>query len=365
MTRARRRITVPLCLALVIPVGLAASNSAEPADVLVFSGTGGERPDGTDRGNDVLTELASGSAEFTITVTEDPAVLTAQTLADYDVLLFNNPSGASGAAPFTADQRTQITAWVECGGGVVAVGQATNAWSDWSDWDELVGIVASSSSAANTPVTVTADSPMTASFGAKGTTVSIADSFTSSADGQGPQDLSTDVTELLTMPGGPVAWTSTFRGANRSFVTDLGDAATTWDLPAFRDHVTEGISHAGAVRPDAECVDAIGSGGGAGAVPLPVGATMVVLSPPASSNTNPVRYAPDTIVLTAGSTIELLNADTVAHTITDSSGRKLFDSGFVALGATGTVEGVESLAPGTYDFFCQLHPVMVGTITIV
>ncbi|MFT5223643.1 MAG: plastocyanin [Glaciecola sp.] len=362
MITPRTMALVPLCIVALAPLVSAAQADEGAARVLVYSGTQGDRPDGADRGNDALSQLAEETGEFTIDVTDDAAAMTIETLANYDVVLWNNPSGSGAAAPFSSEQRDQIVAWTQCGGGFVGIGQALAAWSDWDSWDELVGVVAESSSASKAKVTVLADSPITAPFGPKGASFSLAERFYAAATGQGPQDLSSDVTQLLaTSAQSAAAWTSTFRGNNRSFVTSLGHNAPTWDLPAFRTHVVEGIAHAAAVRPDEDCVAAIGGS----TATLPVGAAMVVFSPVASSSTNPIRYAPDTIVLSAGSSIEFVNLDTVTHTITDATGARRFDTGFVNLGATATVAGLESLAPGTYDFICQLHPVMTGTITIV
>jgi plastocyanin len=54
------------------------------------------------------------------------------------------------------------------------------------------------------------------------------------------------------------------------------------------------------------------------------------------------------------------NADGVSHTVTAASGE--FDSGDVPGGATGTFQAPG--APGSYQFFCQIHPGMTGTLTV-
>jgi plastocyanin len=58
--------------------------------------------------------------------------------------------------------------------------------------------------------------------------------------------------------------------------------------------------------------------------------------------------------------VTVANADGVPHTVTATSGG--FDSGDVPGGATGTFQAPG--APGTYEFFCQIHPGMTGTLTV-
>jgi plastocyanin len=61
-----------------------------------------------------------------------------------------------------------------------------------------------------------------------------------------------------------------------------------------------------------------------------------------------------------GATVTVANRDGVPHTVSadDSS----FDSGNVDAGATGAF--VAPSAPGTYQFHCEIHPQMNGTLTV-
>jgi plastocyanin len=82
-------------------------------------------------------------------------------------------------------------------------------------------------------------------------------------------------------------------------------------------------------------------------------------------------YTPGTIEIQQGDGITLINADAATeikswkgHTITEVGPDVRFDSGFVALGATGEVHGVPQLTPGRYGFFCRVYPFMRGTLIV-
>ncbi|MDW3219156.1 MAG: cupredoxin domain-containing protein [Acidimicrobiales bacterium] len=61
-----------------------------------------------------------------------------------------------------------------------------------------------------------------------------------------------------------------------------------------------------------------------------------------------------------GTTIEVTNSDGAAHTLTARDGS--FDTGLLSGGDRATFTA--PLAPGTYEFFCELHPSMTGTLTV-
>jgi plastocyanin len=63
---------------------------------------------------------------------------------------------------------------------------------------------------------------------------------------------------------------------------------------------------------------------------------------------------------TPGAVVEVANADAAAHTLTASGGA--FDSGVVEQGAVGSF--VAPAEPGTYDFYCEIHPSMTGSLVV-
>jgi plastocyanin len=77
-------------------------------------------------------------------------------------------------------------------------------------------------------------------------------------------------------------------------------------------------------------------------------------------STNPdAFYVPDAIQVRAGQTITWTNRDTDPHDVTAVDGS--FYSGPIADGATYRLTLTQ---PGTYQYFCTLHPEMLGVIVV-
>ena len=66
--------------------------------------------------------------------------------------------------------------------------------------------------------------------------------------------------------------------------------------------------------------------------------------------------------------LDFLNADSAFHDVTstarDTEGNAVFKSTTVGLGTKVAVNGVETLAAGTYPFYCSVHPNMQGNLTV-
>jgi plastocyanin len=72
-------------------------------------------------------------------------------------------------------------------------------------------------------------------------------------------------------------------------------------------------------------------------------------------------YSPREIIVAPGSRVLWINRDDVPHTVTSTAKPRAFDS--------GALDGEESFTfvfptPGTYDYFCALHPHMTGRVII-
>ncbi len=81
-----------------------------------------------------------------------------------------------------------------------------------------------------------------------------------------------------------------------------------------------------------------------------------------SNNTIIVQSAsfqPDSLTVPAGTTVTWINRDIVRHTVTSTEG--LFDSGRLESGGSFTYTFEE---PGTFDYYCTIHPVMQGTVIV-
>jgi plastocyanin len=72
-----------------------------------------------------------------------------------------------------------------------------------------------------------------------------------------------------------------------------------------------------------------------------------------------VAFAPVDIEVPVGTTVDWTNEDPFAHTVTARDGA--FDSGTMDGGGTFSQAFEE---PGTFDYFCAIHPSMTGTVTV-
>ncbi|MGI0101899.1 MAG: cupredoxin domain-containing protein [Nitrosotalea sp.] len=77
-------------------------------------------------------------------------------------------------------------------------------------------------------------------------------------------------------------------------------------------------------------------------------------------------YNPDVVTVTPGTTVTWTNADSVSHTVTsgnpsDNQTGTVFDSSLVRPAATYSFTFKD---PGTYNYFCQLHPWMTGQVIV-
>jgi plastocyanin len=71
-------------------------------------------------------------------------------------------------------------------------------------------------------------------------------------------------------------------------------------------------------------------------------------------------YQPDPVVVQAGGKVIWQNEDTAPHTATADDGS--FDTGTIEKGKLGSATFKE---PGTFTYFCEIHPTMHGTVEVV
>ena len=76
-------------------------------------------------------------------------------------------------------------------------------------------------------------------------------------------------------------------------------------------------------------------------------------------------YVPYDVMIEGGTTVTWRNDDAAAHTVSSGSPvagmSGVFDSGLMPAGGTFDHAFEEA---GTYDYFCVVHPWMVGTVTV-
>jgi plastocyanin len=86
-----------------------------------------------------------------------------------------------------------------------------------------------------------------------------------------------------------------------------------------------------------------------------------------ASNMGNKAYSPNPIQIQRGTTVVWRNYDTTSHTVvsgkgmSDTSLGKMFESAPIAPGKTFSYRFDTA---GTYDYFCTLHPAMVGTVVV-
>jgi plastocyanin len=72
-------------------------------------------------------------------------------------------------------------------------------------------------------------------------------------------------------------------------------------------------------------------------------------------------FEPKELVVPEGTTVTWVNADTVPHTVTSTAAPPLFHS--KTLRANDSFS-FQFKAPGTYAYFCKVHPSMTGKVIV-
>ena len=104
-----------------------------------------------------------------------------------------------------------------------------------------------------------------------------------------------------------------------------------------------------------------------GAASEAAGATLTI--PEGASVQGNPSYDPDPLTVSAGDTVEVMNQDTVPHTVTSGTGLEdpesgsQFDTSIIDAGATAQID-TANLAAGDYPFYCAVHPYMVGSLKV-
>ena len=71
-------------------------------------------------------------------------------------------------------------------------------------------------------------------------------------------------------------------------------------------------------------------------------------------------YQPANILVRVGTTVTWTNQDNVPHSVTFKNGMK--DSGLLSQGQSFSYT---FNTPGTYQYYCTVHPYMVATVTVI
>jgi plastocyanin len=99
--------------------------------------------------------------------------------------------------------------------------------------------------------------------------------------------------------------------------------------------------------------------------PAPAAPTAAAAPQPAADGNKVVidnfTFSPATVTVAAGARVTWVNHDDVPHTVTSKVKPRLFDSG--ALDTDDRFSFVFT-APGTYDYFCAVHPHMTAKVVV-
>jgi plastocyanin len=111
-------------------------------------------------------------------------------------------------------------------------------------------------------------------------------------------------------------------------------------------------------------ITAAQAGGGASAS---AGPTIKILAGASAQGSQP--YDPKELTAKKGDTVQVINQDTVPHTVTSGSGPsasdngKLWDTNLIMPAKTAQIS-LAKVNPGEYDYHCTVHPYMTGKIKV-
>ena len=81
------------------------------------------------------------------------------------------------------------------------------------------------------------------------------------------------------------------------------------------------------------------------------------------------EYVPSIVPMVQGRRLSFTNPGPWLHTLTsvqrDDNGAPVFHSGLVGFASTAEVAGAARLKPGSYEFYCWLHPWMRGRLIVI
>ena len=211
--------------------------------VLMLTATAGFRHDSIETARQALTTLAASSRDFTVDATEDPAAVSAASLANYDVLFF---ALTTGELAFSLEQKNAILAFVRSGGGFLGAHSATDTLYEWADYGDLIGAYFKEHPWTQSGTVIVEDRthPATAGLGDRFT---INDEFYTFRENPRPLVqvlLRLDAASVAAVGDYPLAWTRTL-GSGRVYYNALGHFSETWRNPLFQRQLTGAIRWAG------------------------------------------------------------------------------------------------------------------------
>ena len=252
-------------VALTACAAQSSGTSTAPIRVLVVTATQGFRHTDAIVESTARLKQAEATSGIRFDFTEDPTALTAATLANYDVLFFNNstlriaPPNASDPAsvasvkwpltgvlnPITKDQQQAIASFVKNGKGLVAVHSGVDAFYGWQEYRNIVGGGLFLSHPFTREARVTIEDPRNAAVSHLGTAVSFKEEYYY-LDRNPRQNshvlMSLDLASVndTTKTDHPLAFIKRY-GQGRVYVNVLGHFADTWKRDDYLTTILQGI----------------------------------------------------------------------------------------------------------------------------
>ncbi len=236
----------------VLVVALGASSGAAPLNVLVFSRTTGFRHASIPTARAAIHDLGERLG-FEMTVTEDPTVFTAESLAAFDVAVFLHATEAAGNPLLAPSQRTAFEQFIGAGNGFVGIHAASDVTNDWPWYLALVGGRFLQHPSVQQATIEVVDATHASTHHLDSTWVRVDEWYDF-------QQLSPTLEVLLQLDessytGGsmgnfhPISWKHQFDGG-RSWYTGMGHTDNSYAEPDFLLHLAGGILWAGGATGD-------------------------------------------------------------------------------------------------------------------
>jgi type 1 glutamine amidotransferase len=201
--------------------------------------TFGFRHDSIPTAQQVVTDLAARTGEFTVTVTEDLTTISEARLAQTSVLMF---ALTTGELPLSDAQKAAIVAFVNRGGGFIGVHSATDTLYEWPDYGRIVGAYFKEHPWTEEASVTVEDRahPITASVGASFRLLEEYYTFRQNPRASVHVLLSLDAASVGATGDYPLAWTQTI-GRGRSYYNALGHFDATWRDAGFQTQLRNAI----------------------------------------------------------------------------------------------------------------------------
>lgn len=216
---------------------------ARPIRVLLLTATLGFRHDSIPAARLAFDELAAATGEFTVSATETVADITAERLADVDVLVFGL---TTGELPFSDAQKAAILDFVNRGGGFMGFHSATDTLYTWPEYGALIGAYFKEHPWTQVATVAVEDAAHPAVAGLPAFAINEEFyTFRENPRGRVHVLLSLEPASVGTAGDFPLAWTQTI-GAGRMYYNALGHFSATWSDVRFRTQVGAAVKWAAA-----------------------------------------------------------------------------------------------------------------------